>query len=164
MHDERNMAPAPLIDALRSIASEDADRGASPHVETALRAHVRSLRRPPRRWVFTGVAAAASIAIVALVWHVVPPPVTPDTATAGQRARPAETAGEFLPLPYAHVPAADGQVVRMAVPRAALASFGLDADAPGLPDVVQADVFIGEDGIARSVRFVDWSVREEPTP
>jgi hypothetical protein len=165
--NERDMPPDLLRDALRSLAAEDSGLAASPVVEAQLRAHVRSLRRVPRRRTFPYIAAAASIAIAALVWHVMPSPETPGQPTARQTPRRAlvgDPDGEFLPLPYAHVPASDGQVVRIAVPRAAMASFGLDPDASGMADVVEADVFIGEDGIARSVRFVGWIDREEPTP
>jgi len=52
----------------------------------------------------------------------------------------------------------------MTVRREVLASFGFDPGDPALPDVVEADVFIGEDGLARSVRFVDSMYREELTP
>jgi hypothetical protein len=152
-----------LRDAMRRLAAEEIDLGASPGVEMHLRAHVRSLRRAPRSKAFVYIAAAASVAIVALVWQAVPPSSNEPGAAARRTIAP-QSADEFLPLPYAHVPVADGQVVRIAVPRIALASFGLDPAAPGTPDVVQADVFIGEDGIARSVRFVDWSSREESTP
>ena len=52
-------------------------------------------------------------------------------------------------------------LVRLEVPRAALASFGLtppDAPDGGSPaaaaGTVQADVLVGEDGVARAVRFI----------
>ena len=63
---------------------------------------------------------------------------------------------EFFPLTYSNVPARGGYVVRMQVPRSALASFGatsFTAADNGSPNVL-ADVVIGNDGLARAVRFV----------
>ena len=62
----------------------------------------------------------------------------------------------FIPLPYGEGAAPLGgsrQIVRVEVARSALASMGFPvADAaPG--SYVQADVLIGEDGIARAIRF-----------
>lgn len=68
-----------------------------------------------------------------------------------------ETATAFLPLIYSNVPITNGQVVRMEVPRAALASFGLasiDVRDGSSAGTMLADVLVGEDGLARAVRFV----------
>ena len=61
----------------------------------------------------------------------------------------------------AGMPVSNAQLVRLEVPRAALASFGLtpmdvpDGGSPGTASgTVQADVLVGEDGVARAVRFV----------
>ena len=66
------------------------------------------------------------------------------------------TAEEFFPLAYASVPATNARIVRIAVPRSAPAAFGLDP--VGLVsvrhDAVLADVVVGEDGLARAVRFI----------
>jgi len=73
----------------------------------------------------------------------------------------------FLPLAYSGVPIVNGHIVRMEVPRASLVSFGLvPADAadggPGASSgTVLADVVVGEDGLARAVRFVRRSIRKE---
>jgi hypothetical protein len=63
----------------------------------------------------------------------------------------------FMPLTYSGVPIADGHVVRMEVPRAALVSFGLvplDSVDDAAGGTVLADVIVGDDGLARAVRFV----------
>lgn len=77
-------------------------------------------------------------------------------------ARPAgetnaqEVATEFIPLmqagPYAQ--AEDGHLVRVELPRSALASFGLPINAEAASDRVKADVLLGQDGIARAIRFI----------
>jgi len=157
---DRDFSPQALRESLNEIAAADSTRGASPAVEERLRAHVRTLRPAPVNWRVAAIAVAASVAIVALVWHTVPEPGEPPVTIT----RSVQPASGFLPLPYAHVPVADGQIVRMTVRREALVSFGFDPGDPALPDVVEADVFIGEDGIARSVRFVDSVYREELTP
>jgi hypothetical protein len=63
-----------------------------------------------------------------------------------------------MPLMYGNVPMTDGHLVRLEVPRLALARFGLAS-----PDMIVAeaagrtvlvDVLVGEDGLARAVRFV----------
>ena len=52
-------------------------------------------------------------------------------------------------------PLTDGHIVRMEVPRAGLVAFGLEPrDLPTERSTVLADVLVGEDGLARAVRFV----------
>jgi hypothetical protein len=67
-----------------------------------------------------------------------------------------EVATEFIPLVQAgtYTQAEEGHLVRVELPRSALASFGLpvNAEAPG--GSVKADVLMGQDGIARAIRFV----------
>ncbi|HWS86772.1 MAG TPA: hypothetical protein VN282_07395 [Pyrinomonadaceae bacterium] len=87
--------------------------------------------------------------------------VSYDRGTVSRRARAAdaraqEVATDFIPLvqvgPYTQ--AEEGHLVRVELPRAALASFGLpvNVEAPG--GRVKADVLMGQDGIARAIRFV----------
>jgi hypothetical protein len=78
---------------------------------------------------------------------------------AGGAAKPndAESVTEFLPL-VAGAPAATplegGQLVRVRLPRAALASLGLPLNVERDNEPVKADVLIGNDGLARAIRFV----------
>jgi len=71
-------------------------------------------------------------------------------------ARAQEVATEFIPLVQAgqYAQAEEGHLVRVELPRSALASFGLpvNAEAPG--GRVKADVLMGQDGVARAIRFV----------
>ena len=68
-------------------------------------------------------------------------------------------------LAYSDVPIGAGHIVRMEVPRASLVLLGV-MPADGLNAVqsgtVIADVLVGDDGLARAVRFVHRSVRKEP--
>lgn len=70
-------------------------------------------------------------------------------------ARPQEVATEFIPLtrgPF--TPSEEGHLVRVELPRSALASFGLPLNAEATGGRVKADVLLGEDGVARAIRFV----------
>jgi hypothetical protein len=63
----------------------------------------------------------------------------------------------FFPLTYSSVPMTRGRLVRLEVPHDTLVAFGLGNVAPteGMaPDVILADVIVGDDGLARAVRFV----------
>ncbi|HEV7904882.1 MAG TPA: hypothetical protein VGO96_13655 [Pyrinomonadaceae bacterium] len=82
-----------------------------------------------------------------------------ETVAANAPARPveAESVTEFISL-MADAPATSplesGQLVRVQVPRAALASLGLPLNAERGNEPVKADVLLGGDGLARAIRFV----------
>lgn len=73
----------------------------------------------------------------------------------------------FFPLPYVTVPVTEGHIVRLEVPSSSVEAFGVDPAelVSPRPDAVLADVLVGEDGLARAVRFVrqlrDDSVQKE---
>lgn len=73
---------------------------------------------------------------------------------AGQTAE--EVATEFIPLMQGaqYASAEEGHLVRVELPRTALASFGLPVNAEASGGRVKADVLLGEDGVARAIRFV----------
>lgn len=158
-----------LKSAARAIASEDAALGASQDVERRLIAEVGAIRRARRLRAFT-FSAAAVVLVAALV---VPArgrftgraragriaPVEAPSAAADARFT------EFFPLGFTAVPVTGAQIVRIEVPRSALRSFGLvPIDAPGaaVSPVALADVIVGEDGLARAVRFVSARKIREP--
>jgi hypothetical protein len=62
----------------------------------------------------------------------------------------------FVPLPYADDPSAleDGTVVRVEMPRAALASFGLPVAAMESDGSVRADLIVSADGTPQAIRLV----------
>ena len=47
-----------------------------------------------------------------------------------------------------------GQIVRVRLPRSALTVFGLPVNEEHVEETIRADVVLGEDGLARAVRFV----------
>jgi hypothetical protein len=67
-----------------------------------------------------------------------------------------DIATDFIPLSYgAGLGGTDGgHVVRVELPRTAMAQFGLPVNAERSAEPVKADVLLGEDGLARAIRFV----------
>jgi hypothetical protein len=158
--DESNDNDRALTAALRGVAEDDARLGASASVEHRLRAVVRSIAARRRRTAIASAAIAAALLIALAVpaWRVAAGrmKIVPTHGGSGdfRPAVPGEVATAFLPLIYSGVPMTDGQVVRLVVPRAALASFGLAPFDTVDSGTVMADVIVGEDGLARAVRFV----------
>jgi hypothetical protein len=67
-----------------------------------------------------------------------------------------EIATDFMPLTYgaAMSPNEGGQLVRVELPRSALATLGLPINVDNASERVKADVLLGHDGLARAIRFV----------
>jgi hypothetical protein len=152
-HDEA------LTRALRAVAEDDERIGASAEVEARLVAEANVIARARRRRAYTAagaLAAALLAAIAAPAWRAatVRPPAADPAGPAESSARPApgEEATEFFPLMYSNVPVTNGHTVRLELPQAALASFDIEAD--DVSGTVLADVLVGQDGLARAVRFV----------
>jgi hypothetical protein len=153
-----------LDEGLRSVAEDDERRGTSNAVGLRLLAEVQAIadaRR--RRTMVLSLAAAAALATALAVpaWRSLQSRDVPAVADGTVITR--ELVTEFFPLRYGNVPARGGYVVRIEVPRSTLASFGA-APPAGInndPNVL-ADVVVGDDGLARAVRFVQ--VIEEQTP
>jgi hypothetical protein len=71
-----------------------------------------------------------------------------------------EYAEEFVPLPYADDPAAleGGAIVRVTLPRSALASFGLPITESDGTDRVAADLVLSQDGTPQAIRLVSQAI------
>jgi hypothetical protein len=143
---------------LHQIAAIDAATGASADVRARLLREVRAVRRERRLALAKMYALAAGLLIATAVpvWQL-------STRSAGdvpiRLARVAgdiEVATAFYPLIYSNLPVTQGNIVRLEVPATAFASLGVEpVDWAGpQPDIVLADVLVGEDGLARAVRFV----------
>lgn len=162
-HEDQHAIDVRLRRALDAVAQSEGDQSTSSAVESRLLAAVRSQRiaRQRRRQIAWLAAAAAIIVLVtAARWRLSPDseefaavPTQPAVSVAS------DVPAGFLPLRYAQVPTRGGQIVRMTVPATALASFGLEPASAG-SDVVTADVFVGDDGLARAVRFTSFSPKE----
>lgn len=145
-----------LTAGLRAVAEDDERFGSSSAVGLRLLAEVHAMAEAKRRRTLVlALSAAAAVLIAVLVptwwsWHSASDVPLQADAPVIER----ELVTEFFPLTYSNVPARGGYVVRMQVPRAALASFGAAAFASDTSPQVLADVVIGNDGLARAVRFV----------
>ena len=85
-----------------------------------------------------------------------PSPSNINTRSKGDSTTRREIATDFLPLPIGYsLPMTEGgQVMRVQLPRTALSSFGLPVDFNRASELIKADVVVGNDGIARAIRFV----------
>jgi hypothetical protein len=144
-----------LTRALKALARDDermAGIPMSPRLRQELRQSCRAASVSSRRF---GYALAAPL-FAALVWPIWL--ATRHMSTSGDSSRPAtrEVVTSFLPLTYGPVPMTDGRIVRIELPRSSLAALGLllAEDVSAERDTVLADVVVGEDGLARAVRFV----------
>jgi hypothetical protein len=161
-----------LRGALEVTADAEQDAGASSEVTERLLAAVRTTRaaREHRRQLVWLTAAAAVVIAVTVVQLETARTPAPDSQQATASSQPADAvppqttlantvAADFLPLRYASVPTNNGHIIQIVVPASALVSFGLEP-ANSQVDAVNADVFVGEDGLARAVRFSPLSTKE----
>jgi len=151
------------LDALLGAeADADAALEAPPRVEADLLAAYREIHAAPAAprgsglggasdWIWAGLAAAAAVVAIAATLRRGGPAVTAEVASADEEA-------EFLPLAWGGAAIDDVeavQVVAVQVPRTALASLGYAG--PLLADegaALRAELLVGNDGIARGIRFV----------
>lgn len=160
IHDHERV----LADGLRAVAEADATAGASAVVKAALLQEVRTVRHVRRASRIKAYALAACLFLATSYLATRAPAglVTLPLPVASGLGE-GEVATQFYPLVYGDVPVSGGNIVRLEVPRAAYASLGLEppAGAGSRPDTVLADVLVGEDGLARAVRFVLPATVEE---
>ena len=160
-HDES------LTRALKAVAEDDHALSASAGIEARLLTEALGITRARRRraWTAAGALALLAAAIAIPVWRTATDrPSGSDAASSTESARAAgvEDTTEFFPLMYSNVPMTNAQTVRLELPQSALTSFGLDADDPA--GTVLADVVVGQDGLARAVRFVRPAIITQRSP
>ena len=161
--DERTSTDRTLTAALRAVAADEERWRTSATVEAHLLATVRGRGRARRRRRATLLLAAAAALFAAIVIPSGDLRGGPSgDARRGGSASGVESLGaheittDFYPLAYSLVPASDGRIVRLEVSRAALDRFGAGwfGDSSNPSSTVLADVVVGDDGLARAVRFV----------
>jgi hypothetical protein len=154
-----------LAEWLRQVADADATTGASPAVRERLLQEVRAQHRARRFSALKMYALAAGLVIATAlpVWQLTMRLPTESSFVAGSspQARTtnggdAEVATAFYPLAYGAVPVTQGNILRVAVSPAAVAALGVEPTGVNTSptNVLLADVVVGEDGLARAVRFV----------
>ena len=168
-----------VADKLGDFAAKQNRTEAPPQVEarllSAFRGHVGlgSGRAQPawNRFLTWGSAAAALVAVAfLLVQHREPEiasrPVPAAVQAADVESLPALTqlmdsesaeAAGFIPLPNAVEvdPNEEVNLIRIELPRSAMAALGFEVNADQASEGVAADVMLGHDGLARAVRFLD---------
>ena len=178
------MSEKEIIKALDALAKADEGMEVSPQLELRLRLAFRKKyrRRVWPYTAFVLAAAAALVVFLALkpkpqnvpshgnIANVIQPapvvqpraeapvvdpaPVRVAAHRARRPAQPQEIMTDFFPLMDAPPPFDRGEIVRVALPAAAMRTVGLPVDEARLADRVQADVLVGEEGLARAIRFV----------
>jgi len=156
MEDDRE-----LLENLRALAL-DGPQTAPDRVEWRLRLEFRKQRsrRRARVWAsFAGAAAvAAGIAVFLWVHTASKPaavaPVAPSIAAAAPVAADDDSDTNFYPLPQAEaLPAMEtAMVVRVQLPVSSLRLMGVPVGEEG-DGAVQAELLLGQDGLARGVRL-----------
>ncbi len=150
-----------LLENLRALAAEG-PRQAPDRVEWQLRAEFRkrTRRRRAKVWAsFGGVAVlAAGIALFAWVRETPKPAAaTPVIAAVPAVAEDEAADASFYPLPEAEaLPAVENAtVVRVQLPVSSLRLMGFPVDEDSADGAVQAELLLGQDGLARGVRLVE---------
>jgi hypothetical protein len=72
-------------------------------------------------------------------------------------AAPREVTTDFFPLVDYAPPFERGELVRVSVPASAMRAVGLPVREERIADRVQADILVGQEGLARAIRFVSYS-------
>lgn len=131
----------PLDDILAVLRDQHRQVAPPLHLEARLQAAARAAR--PRRslWKQLG-AVAAAIVFAAVVWQV-------------ERPEPRPVA-RFLPLPGSEAlpPPLATSILRMRLPLGDLRQYGFPVPPSSASDLVAADFVVGDDGLARAIRFV----------
>ena len=164
-----------LAAGLRSVSQSWREIEAPARVEAGLmaafRAQKRAQAKPRRMWlpVLTWASAAAILILLASFAIRGREPVTPRPVSrnAVQVASFPSAVdwdfdndspnGDFIPLPNAQQVGEneDIDVVRVEVPRSAMLAVGLPVSSERVSELVEADVMLGADGLARAVRFIN---------
>ena len=172
-----------LQEGLRALAAED-PHDAPAYVERRLLAEFRRRARARRNrmWLSGAAVAAVAASVFAMLWlkpaapksapsttvavaHQRPVPAVVNSSAAvmqpavqirkaANRRRPASL--EFYALPDADSlpPVETATVVRVQLPMSSLRLIGFPINEDRAGEAVQADVLLGQDGLARGVRLV----------
>lgn len=172
-----------ILEALKALREADDGQEAGPEVEARL---MEAFRKHRARHVWKRAATvgtmltAAAAVILAILVHprpselrpaepvvVATPEPTPQPAVVPatpaprrvQHRQPAplrEIDTEFFPLLDVQPPFERGELVRVVVPASTMRDVGLLVSQDHLSDLVQADVLVGQEGLARAIRFVSF--------
>ena len=116
-------------------------------------------RRPEARQ--TQYAPPQFVATAPAPVEIVEPPAPAPVRKARPVERPAnlqprEIVTEFFPLMDGAPPFERGELLRVTVPMSTMRKVGLPVNENRLGDKVYADVLVGQEGLARAIRFVSY--------
>ena len=174
------MSEERVTEALSALRRADAGVTIAPEAEIRTLLKFRRQRRQRRlqRIAMLSATAAAALVLAIPPWrarqHPAPavaiavPSATPDpTGIAVPVAvpqmpvkqvasNPEEITTDFFPLMVSAPPFERGLLVRVTVTAEAMRAVGLPVDDEHLSDPVDADVLVGQDDLARAIRFVSY--------
>lgn len=172
------MSEAYVTSALRALAEQDREREAPEGVETrVLQAfRRRRARKKVKAVALASLAAAAAILLFFAIPRehskqavptaikqqpvavaVAPAPVEKPAAKArAVKRQPREVVTQFFPLLDVAPPFERGELLRVTVPASTMQRVGLPVNENRLGDRVLADVLVGQEGLARAIRFVSY--------
>ena len=174
-----------VVSALRALAEQDRERKAPEEVEARLLAAFRQkrARRKTRTAVLATLAIAAGITLFFArpepkpvvtapaspqllvsapepapepVEVAAPPALKPVRKIQPGPQRPREIVTQFFPLLDAAPPFERGELLRVTVPASTMRRVGLPVNEERMGDRVYADVLVGQEGLARAIRFVSF--------
>jgi hypothetical protein len=158
-----------MKELLQALADADRELEAPAAVELRLRSAFRKKFARPK-WPYFAMAAAAAIVLAialrpkaqTMEIAIVTPPVAEvpvirpvPRKVVHRKPAPREVTTEFYPLIEDAPPFERGELLRVSVPALAMRGVGLPVSEERLTDMVQADVLVGEEGLARAIRFVN---------
>jgi hypothetical protein len=160
-----------MNELLKALADHDREREAPAAVEARLRSAFRTRYARPKWPYFAFAAVAAGIALfMSIPRPQTMPIVVPAPAAASlpptppvvkplirRRQQPREVVTQFFPLMEDAPPFERGELLRVSLPASVLRSMGVSVSEERLTDRVEADVLVGEEGLARAIRFVNTS-------
>ena len=143
-HDE-------VAQALKELGEQHRTAGPPPHIEARLRAATRrasSGKRVVPRWVW---ACAACLVLTVSVWQ-----MSRNHLDRRDGEARVEQLSEFIPVPGSEAlpEPVDRVIIRVQMAKEDLRSYGFEIPAPVGKELVRAEFIVGEDGLARAVRFV----------
>lgn len=172
-----------ILNALNALKEADDGLEAGPGVEARLMDAFRKQRSQKVRSRVVASVAMLAAAAMAVTLAVRPKPVVSDPpAPAAALMRPdsppqaevtpatpaprkvrhrkpapiREIATQFYPLLDVQPPFERGELVRVVVPAGTMRTVGFPVSEDHVSDLVQADVLVGQEGLARAIRFVGF--------
>ena len=173
------MSEERVREALRALRKADSGVTTAPEAEirTLLKFRRQCRQRRLQRIAMWSATAAAALVLAIPHWRTrqdpapavatVVPSAAPDSTSIVVPAAtqvplkqvasdPEEATTDFFPLVVSAPPFEHGLLVRVTVTAEAMRAVGLPVSDEHLSDPVEADVLVGQDDLARAIRFVNY--------